>query len=427
MIERSTRAGRIGRLLLVLAGVLTAAVVAAAVLLTRPFAESAWIEAVANPADIYVRSDARDIPVVSPFHLEIQPMRALLLVNFENDPDRIYRGLEPQAFDDDVHGRGLIVIGWRVDGHVDVFHDPAVRLDPATYGIAGKGLHAMVPRDFTGARFELRATGAQADFDFPDLEGRRIRLLVRETDTRPRTPFGLLAPMGSDAADPPALPLVYVKDFYFVRHSGSELRIEIDGRPHQSDTIPLILDGTRMRFVRYSTRPFIVMWNPAAKARALVLSLGAQAHQNGSIAEAGGVRYELAVSGAFHEIRRMSRREGNQEITVEFSPPIPHLLALRPDADATGAFRVSTEPPAGTVTGTWRVTREGRLLRLAATPSGGWTPGEAPPMARVLFRAVSMFRTWPATYLWTATLEIPEPGQEVEHFLPLQSSWARVE
>jgi hypothetical protein len=423
-IRRGLRAWRI---LLLLATAVAIVVTAAALILTRSFAEPAWVEAPPHPTSIYAPGNAADIPVVSPFHLETQPMQSLLLVNFEGDPDRIYRGLEPQAFDDEVHGKGLLVIGWRVDGRVDVFHDPALRLDPDMYGIAGQGLHVMAPRDFEGAQLEFGPAGAQANFDFLDLEDRRIRLVVRETDTRPRRPFPLLAPMGTDAADPPALPLVYVKDFYFVRRAGSEIRIEFDGRSHESDPIPLFLDGTRMHFVRYSTRPFIVFWNPSLNPRARILAAGAGTVAGEETAAAGGVRYELAPNGPFQEIRRMTRREDSQEVTVEFEPAIPHLLAMRDGADVSGAFRITTEPPAGIVTGAWRIVRRDGRLHLEATPSGGWTPGEAPPMARLLFRAVSMFRSWPTTYAWTATLERPQPGEAVEGFLPLESAWERLE
>lgn len=415
------------RIPLLLVGALALVALVAGLWLTRPFPEPTWAEASPHPASIYDSGDAEAVPVVSPFHLETQPMESLLLVNFEGDPDRIYHSLEPQAFDDEVHGRGLLVIGWRVDGRVDVFHDPALRLDPATYGITGEGLHVMAPRDFGGAQLELGPSGAQVDFDFVDLEGRRVRLVVRETDTRPRHPFPLLAPMGTEAADPPALPLVYVKDFYFVRRAGSEIRIEFDGRPHESDAIPLILDGTRMHFVRYSTRPFIVFWNPSLNPRARVLAVADGAFPSPPELEADGVEYELGSNGPFREIRRMSHRAEGQEVAVEFEPALPHLLALRAGADVSGAFRITTEPPAGIVTGTWRIVRRDGQLRFEVRPSGGWTPAEAPPMARLLFRAVSTFRLWPTTYAWTATLDGLEPGQEVDDSLPLESAWERLD
>ncbi|MCA1755518.1 MAG: hypothetical protein LC641_12665 [Spirochaeta sp.] len=258
----------IRRVLLVLLALSAGAVVllgATALFLTRPFTEPRWEEAPPNPFSIYLpaetqagASDQDPLPLVSPFHLETDPMAGLLLINFEQDPDTIYHGFEPQFFDDAVHGRGLLVIGWRVDGQVDVFHEPALRLDPQTYGITGEGLHAMAERSFSPALFELGPMGVQVDISFRDLQGRLVHLLIRETDTRPRRPFGLLAPMGVAASHPPALPLVYVDGFYFVRRAGTEYRIEIDGRSHRNDFIPLILDGTPVYFLRYSAAPFIV-------------------------------------------------------------------------------------------------------------------------------------------------------------------------
>jgi hypothetical protein len=70
----------------------------------------------------------------TPFGLHIDPMERLLLINIEDDPDELYVGFEPQVFDDDAHGRGMLVIGWRVDGRVDVYHQPTLSLDPAGAG-----------------------------------------------------------------------------------------------------------------------------------------------------------------------------------------------------------------------------------------------------------------------------------------------------
>jgi len=433
MNGHSERMVSVGRLLLVLGAGGGAALAAGALILTRPFPEAAWSEFMPNRGSIYGTggSDAGGVfptPVVSPFHLHTDPMAGLLLVNFERDPDRIYHGLEPQAFDDEIHGRGMLVIGWRVDGRVDVFHDAGLRLDPQTYGIAGKGLHRMEERSFAGARFELGPNGAQVGLRFEDLEGREVGIFVRETDTRTRRPFSFLAPMGGAASDPPALPLVYVHDFYFVRQAGSEVRIEIDGRLHRGDPIPLLLDGTRVHFLRYSPDPFIVTWNPSTdRGSADVLDVEPGPAPEIFHAESRGVRYELVANGGFREIRRMSRREGKHEVAVEFSPAFPHLLALNDGVGVSGAFRISAHPSTGTVTGQWRVTRNDRELHLEAIPDGGWTPGEAPRMARLLFRAVSMFRTWPATYVWRGTMRLAPAGDQVDAAGSFRSAWERIE
>ena len=66
------------------------------------------------------------IKIGNPFQISIDPMERLLLVNFEKDPDTFYVGFEPQVFDDNVNGRGHLIIGWRVDGKVDVYHEPGL-------------------------------------------------------------------------------------------------------------------------------------------------------------------------------------------------------------------------------------------------------------------------------------------------------------
>ena len=413
-------------------GVLAAAAVTSVAMLTRPFAAPRRPGRLAHPLSIY-DPDAADVPVVSPFHLDTEPMRALALFNFERDPDTVYKGLEPQAFDDEEHGRGLLVIGWRVDGRVDVLHDPGLRLNAAGYSIAGGGLHRMEPRDLSGGRFEIGPAGLSVDLEFTDVEDRPIRLVVDETDTRPRRPFALLAPMGSVATDPPALPLVYVKDFYFVRRAGSEIRIEIDGRTHRSDTVPLLLDGTWMHFVRYSATPLIAQWNHRRHQTAGIVvpasGTGSSAAIRPDVSGADGTRFDLSANGPFHEIHRMTRREGDQQVSVEFTPAFPHLLALRDGTRVVGSFRVTTEPAAGTVTGTWQITRRGDRIDIEAVPSGGWTPGDVPPMARVLFRIVTMFRSWPTTYRWNATIELPDDhdhDHDHDHPPTIRSGWERI-
>ena len=105
-----------------------------------------------NPATIYHTAASGEL--YAPVWLHIGPMERLLLINFENDPDKIYVGFEPQLFDDVIHGRGMIIIAWRVDGRVDVYRQPGLTLDPNTYDIAGGGLHEMLERPLSDAYFD---------------------------------------------------------------------------------------------------------------------------------------------------------------------------------------------------------------------------------------------------------------------------------
>lgn len=457
----------------ILLGIGAAAAIAlgvGALILTRPFAEPPWPPAMepggadgpglpdrtASPEPPRPARPGQPAPsvaagrdpgatdlLVSPFHIGVDPMEALLLVNFEGDPDRIYVSFEPQRFDDARHGTGLIVLGWRVDGRVDVFHEPGLRMDPATFGIAGGGLHVMAERDLGPARMVLGPAGVDAAFTFEDLEGRRVHLVVRETDPAPRTHFGLLAPMGSATLDPPALPLVFVDEFSFVRRRGSEVRVEIDGRNHRTDPIPLLVDGARVHFIRYSTAPFIARLNPDEEVALRVLGV---ADAEPLVDDAGdtlriledvdGVQYTLVEVGGRPAIRSFERRDGEQAVVVELHPAFPDLLALADGEGRTGAFRVRAQPAVGTVTGTWRVARAGDRLRIEMIPDGGWTPGPGPRLVRLLFRMVPIFRNWPATYRWSAEValgdaEVADAREGAAVTVPgarlLQAGWERIE
>lgn len=420
--------------ILVALGLLIAVLVLALMIvwgvLTRPFAEPAPLMAAPLAESVYgdpgLQANGDDaLPVLSPFHLRVDPMEALLLFNFEQDPDEVYVGFEPQSFDDEEHGHGLLVIGWRADGQVDVFHDPDLVVDPRMYGIAGGGLHALVARPLTadGASLAIGPEGASADFTFTDLRDRTVRLRVHESDPGVRTRFGLLAPMGSAATTPPALPLVYVDGFTFVRRRGTELAVEIDGRVHRTDPIPLVLDGRRTHFVRYSAEPLVAFWNHNLDAVVRPLAPERDTSTGALVATADGVRYDLETRGRHHEIRRMRRAVDHREVMVDFVPPFPDLRAVAEGARAEGVFRITAMPSVGTVDGRWHVVRESDTVRIGLFPEGGWTPGPAPRMARLLFRMIPVFRQWPTTYAWNAAITLPVDGSPPV----MNASWERIE
>lgn len=344
-------------------------------------------------------------------------MERLLLINFEQDSDEIYVGFEPQVFDDPVHGRGMLVIGWRVDGRVDVYHQPGLILDPATYDIAGQGLAEMVERPFTDAYFEVNAAGVDAYFAFDDLLGRRIEVTVQERNARPRKPFGLLAPMGSAAASPSALPLVFLHDFYFVRQADTNLSIVVDGQVRRPDALPIPLDGMRMHFTRYSPDPLIAALSPAHEGPLAPLERTGEQE-----ARLGDLVFDLVDNHGRTEIVQMRRTFKQREIAVAFNPPLPHLLNLADGAETSGTFTLRGDPSVGTVTGEYRIKRAGSSVEAQLTPGGGWRPNESKWELRFLYWVASVFKQWPKTYLWTGSLDLTDPEQ-----VTMQSNWRRTE
>ncbi len=367
--------------------------------------------------------DAPDLhphePLLSPFHLEPDPIGSLLLANIEEDPDRVYLGFEPQWFTGGWAGEGMVVLGWRTDGLVDVFHEAGIDLDPELYRITGEGMHRMAEREFRPRILEFGPGGVHMDLGFHDLEGRQVELFVRETDPGTRRPFGLLAPVGGAAVRPPALPLVLLRDFDFVRRRGTEIRLAIEGREHAPDPLALPMAGSRVWFWRYSPKAVVVRVNPEDRVLVEpVRSLGEvpdPARGPGSF-QGTGSSHANRMEGISRphgrvELRRFEVEVEGDTVAIELHPPLPHLTALAPGSQAAGQFRISAHPSLGSVDGEWSVqAEEGGRVHMEVTPSGGWTPSPAPRSANLLFRVVDLFRGWPTTYRWEASLEPTSPG-----------------
>ena len=62
--------------------------------------------------------------------------------------------------------KGHLIIGWRQDGKVDVYHQPGLKLDKAKYDITGKGLANMVVRDLQAAFYQVDNAGVKAYYEF---------------------------------------------------------------------------------------------------------------------------------------------------------------------------------------------------------------------------------------------------------------------
>ncbi|MBP3192876.1 hypothetical protein [Natronogracilivirga saccharolytica] len=353
--------------------------------------------------------------ICTPFELVINPMERLLLINIENDPDSLYIGFEPQVFDDEINGSGILVIAWRTDGRVDVYHQPQLQPDPARYDIAGKGLAHMIEHPLEGAYLEVDDRGAQTWFAFEDIDGRPVEVTVSEAHPARRKPFGLLAPMGDAAESPSAMPLVLLHDFYFVRRSHTRISVRIGGRHHRPDTLPMPLDFRRMYFARYSADPLIVTMNPAFNGKLNPLKVSDNGYAN-----TGDTRYELIQAGGKTGIKSISRCHKHHKVSLNFTPAFPDVLSLADSTESGGDFEIHGHPSTGKVGGVYTVGKRDGVTRISMTPSRGWIPNESKWSLRFLYTVGKVFKSWPKTYTWTATLTSDKSGQ-----LQMVSAWQR--
>ncbi|MCR3955323.1 MAG: hypothetical protein NUK57_03435 [Gudongella sp.] len=360
--------------------------------------------------------EENSICITNPFWINIDPMERLLLLNFEKDPDELYIGFEPQVFDDGIHGRGHIVIGWRMDGRVDVYYQPGLKLDPEGYDIVGKGLSEMVETEFTEAYYEVNDFGAQAHYEFNSIDNRLVIIKISERNPRRRKPFGLLAPMGDAAEKPSAMPLVLLNDFYFIRKNNTEAKISINGRSHKFDELPVPMDGARMFYARYSPQPLIATLNPAFDGELKPINIE---HQQ-RLASTEELDIELDWVKDRPYIKSLTHNNKIHPLTLKFTEAFPDIRFLENGSVLSGEFEIKGHPTTGKIGGIYEVRKDDEI-KVKMIPTKGWEPSPSKLSLRFMYSVAKIFKNWPRTYEWTAIIR--GNGNGVHH---MQSKWDRI-
>jgi hypothetical protein len=351
-----------------------------------------------------------------PFHISIDPMEKLLLVNFEKDSDSIYIGFEPQVFNDPVNGAGHLIIGWRKDKKVDVYHQPELKPDPEKYCIAGAGLNQMIEVEMQVSIFEVNDFGVQAHYTFTDVIGRDIEIRITEKNRKPRKPFGLLAPMGDAATNPTSLPMVWLHNFYFVRKEETAFTIQIANRSHKPDLLPLKMDGERMTFARYSPQPLIATLNPNYSDLLPIHSL-----TEGQLNyESGNHSYTLEWRNGSPFVTKMQVNNPIHPLILSFSPSFPCLNALSENSRIKGNFTITGHASLGSLSGTYMLHSDDGRIEVQLVPDKGWKPKTTKFSTRFLFTVAKVFKKWPTTYNWNAVISKMPEGN-----LKMESQWTR--
>lgn len=352
--------------------------------------------------------------IIFPFSINIDPMEKLLLVNFEKDSDSIYTAFEPQVFNNHINGSGHLVIGWRKDKKIDVYHDDALTLDPSKYNIAGAGLNQMISCDMKNCTYEVDKFGVQAQYKFKDLSGRTVKIEIRERNPRKRKSFGLLAPMGDAASHPTSLPLVLLHDFYFVRKSQTDISVLIDKRLHKVDDLPIPIDFQKMTFTRYSPKPLIATLNPEYNGilETLDLKIGQQSFDKEDIT------YELEWNKNSPFVKSMIVKNAVYPLSMSFEPSFPSLNMNK--VSQKGKFRISGHESVGSISGEYVIHSDNTSLAIQLTPTKGWKPKTTKFSTWFLFNMAKVFKKWPSTYQWDAKIQNKPKGEWT-----MQSKWTR--
>lgn len=330
--------------------------------------------------------------LILPIRLGLDHMERLLVADFKGDQEFV--GIEPQVFDDPVNGKGMRVLRYRKDGKVDVYHQAGVRIDRSTF-VVGAGIGDCAAAVIDPARFEITDRGVDVHVAFTDAQGRQMELRILE-NAHGKRGFPLLAPVGADIRNPLQLFLVYMPEIDLVRRAGTLVEGRIGDRTLRPASLPVLLGGHRVLFIRYVASPVIGTLNPPASQ-----PLTAELRVPGRV-EADGMSVVVDGEG---RVTHISPAREPDRAEVEFVPGFPNLSGLPRGGFASGrwSFRLAGVPITG---GSYRVSREGDRLPIELDVTEHWRPSRLPLSMKVFTRFVPMFRTWPATYRWRGTVDL---------------------
>jgi hypothetical protein len=333
-----------------------------------------------------------------PFSIRIDVLDRMLNLEIADDPT--YQGLEIQAFNDTDHGQGITVfLSRRVDGTTDVYYQAGLELDPRTYAIGG-GLGAWVECAFEVARLVISPEGVDAEVQFTDVDGRKIEVRVGDRTRRGRRVAAFLAPMGAAITDPRSLPLVWMSRFDLLRRTGAAPVIRIDGRQASAGRLPAewLL---RRRLIKVASDLCVVSVNPVEDEP---IQLTTDVPDGEVVAKPTGVQ-------------TIATTKGTHQAVIRLDPPFPDLARAISRASTKGAWDLLIDATP-VISGTWHAAPEGDEIRLGFDVTQGWRPRGLPLLMEVVTRVAPVFRRWPTTYRWTATVTLGDPRM-------MKSRWER--
>jgi hypothetical protein len=348
-----------------------------------------------------------DPPLLFPLALDVSPMAAMLNAELADHP--VYDGFELQRFDDDVHGRGVLVfLSRREDRTVDYYLDPDLRVDRESYHLGAGTGRWVETEQLRDAVLEVTDLGVHAAVRFTDVDGREVEVRVDDRLAGRRRPGVLLAPVGVGIERPVSLSLVYLHGFDLVRRVTPDPMVRIDGRIASTGRLPGAAVHRR-HLIKYAG-PLAV----ADLCRAVDGPLVAVAAD-----DPGDVRLD-ATGRAVTGVRV---RSGPARAELVLDPPLPSLNDLPVGQLRTGLWHVNVDGV--TLTGgTWKALRRSDHVELGLDVTRRWEPPRGLPWLYALVtRVMPDFRRWPTTYRWRAQVTLPDPATGAPAHLT--SRWER--
>lgn len=330
--------------------------------------------------------------VYLPVNLEKQDITKLALINFEENPEFVYKGLELQYLEGK-DAEGYRVLAYRNDDYIDIYDDETLPVNPEEdFNVAGKGKKEHVNTKMTNLRFEQdEEDNVHISFAFDDVFGRPINVTIDEGINRSSTSFNLLAPIGLSSEKPKYFPLFWLYDFNFIRTNNLHCEISIDGQDIEPDPfpVPFPIQGQLRNFIRYTFDSRLYSIFDVSKTRLKEVRL----NENNQYAS-NDVVYQFNSEGELSYIK-----VDTTYVTFE-----PSLSLLK---EQNGAINIITEDAMGYIKGEYSFEQEDPSnVRFKCNFTQGWKANVHLPTHKIVVNNNSVFATWPKQYYYILDINL---------------------
>lgn len=332
---------------------------------------------------------------IMPFGIKYTPIEKLALINFEKEPDLIYRGLELQYLNGNDVGKGFRVLAYRNDGYVDMYDDLSLKFDPNEQcDVAEKGLNKHIQTNIENTVFEKVDGSVQISFDFEDLEKRTIHVYIKEHIKKKSIPMNLLAPIGFGSERPTCLPIFFLYNFDFIRRKNTIVDIHIDETALKLDPFPFPfpMNGQMRYYSRYTMESQIIEFIPI-NMQVKEVELDEQMRYF-----EGEIKYQFVETSYGLGLSLVELMQ-DKKVVINF---IPAFLMY----DQIGEFSICPSEEMGHIGGIYQVKRSDNFVDVSLIPNKGWISIPNSRITKIILSPKSIFCNWCKKYQYSALVDL---------------------
>jgi hypothetical protein len=336
-----------------------------------------------NSLNIYGGSAENSL--FTPFNISFIHINRLILVSFEEDT--LFNGIELQVLHHNNKDYPVVIL-FKKDESQDVYY-----INRETMKLHEEHTQKLLSNptfnfiETIDYNFEVDDKGLSASLLMIEKNGYNIEFKIREKLSR-RELSAILAPIGASTPNPQYFPYIFLDQFGLVIKEHTYIQVKINGILKRIPEFPVRVNGNRVYMVRFSLNPILAYWNNSYKGKLYPINIT----DNLKIRN-HDLEHEFIQNENFLEIKKISKRDDvGHELSIEFSPPIPHLVALKTGFKVIGRFSSGIDNVMGIVVGMYEIMRKANLITITIKPSKAWQPFPG--------------KKWVSFYKWIAKLEI---------------------